>query len=105
MRISDWNSDVCSSDLSMWVFTVEVGTAIRAGDQDKIKKWGDLNGKRIFTGPRPWDVRAQLERAYRALGIEFEYVDVDLQTAGRSEARRVGKAWVSTCRSRWSPYH
>src|SRR3546814_20618939 len=47
MRISDWSSDVCSSDL-----------------------------------PRPWDVRAQLERAYRALGIEFEYVDVDLQTAG-----------------------
>src|SRR3546814_17770364 len=24
---------------------------------------------------------------------------------GRSEERRVGKAWVSTCRSRWSPYH
>src|SRR3546814_6233038 len=47
MRISDWSSDVCSSDL-----------------------------------PRPWDVRAQLERAYRALGIEFEYVDVDLKTAG-----------------------
>src|SRR3546814_11925775 len=23
----------------------------------------------------------------------------------RSEARRVGKEWVSTCRSRWSPYH
>src|SRR3546814_12058565 len=23
----------------------------------------------------------------------------------RSEERRVGKAWVSTCRSRWSPYH
>src|SRR3546814_6286586 len=25
--------------------------------------------------------------------------------AGRSEARRVGKECVSTCRSRWSPYH
>src|SRR3546814_13031247 len=24
---------------------------------------------------------------------------------GRSEERRVGKGWVSTCRSRWSPYH
>src|SRR3546814_15859478 len=23
----------------------------------------------------------------------------------RSEERRVGKAWVSTCRSRWSPLH
>src|SRR3546814_15880989 len=26
-------------------------------------------------------------------------------TVGRSEERRVGKEWVSTCRSRWSPYH
>src|SRR3546814_19457266 len=25
--------------------------------------------------------------------------------SGRSEERRVGKEWVSTCRSRWSPYH
>src|SRR3546814_4231835 len=67
MRISDWSSDVCSSDLfkenmkrqpvqSMWVFTVEVGTAIRSGDKDKMKGWGDLNGKRIFTGPRPWEI-------------------------------------------------
>src|SRR3546814_14258999 len=26
------------------------------------------------------------------------------QTGQRSEERRVGKEWVSTCRSRWSPY-
>src|SRR3546814_9911404 len=28
-----------------------------------------------------------------------------LGSAGRSEERRVGKECVSTCRSRWSPYH
>src|SRR3546814_12114163 len=34
-----------------------------------------------------------------------EGIDVDKETAGRSEERRVGKECVSTCRSRWSPYH
>src|SRR3546814_14949914 len=29
----------------------------------------------------------------------------EAKTAGRSEERRVGKECVSTCRSRWSPYH
>src|SRR3546814_14784958 len=33
--------------------------------------------------------------------IELEYEVI----AGRSEERRVGKECVSTCRSRWSPYH
>src|SRR3546814_14496662 len=28
-----------------------------------------------------------------------------LHRGGRSEERRVGKECVSTCRSRWSPYH
>src|SRR3546814_18906580 len=30
---------------------------------------------------------------------------IDALTAQRSEERRVGKEWVSTCRSRWAPYH
>src|SRR3546814_14090717 len=34
-----------------------------------------------------------------------ETLSVMLQVAWRSEARRVGKECVSTCRSRWSPYH
>src|SRR3546814_5524106 len=76
MRISDWSSDVCSSDLD------HVGAD--AGDPPARKVH---IGQRIRAGA----ARAQLVAEARAVG--------------RSEERRVGKECVSTCRSRWSPYH
>src|SRR3546814_20819024 len=39
------------------------------------------------------------------LGIVLERQLLAIQTAARSEERRVGKECVSKCRSRWSPYH
>src|SRR3546814_3928219 len=71
MRISDWSSDVCSSDLPV------------ALDEGLVPLLGELHGAssgsidRCGGRPRP----------------------------GGSEERRVGKERVSTCRSRWSPYH
>ena len=38
---------------SFWSNTIEVSLAIHARNKDKIKKWTDLNGKRVFTGPLP----------------------------------------------------
>ena len=67
---------------SFWTFTVEVGVAIHERDKDKIKSWGDLTGKQVFTGPLPWDTRAQLERGLEALGVKHNYVEVDLSSAG-----------------------
>ena len=67
---------------SFWTFTTDVSLAIHSRDKDKIKKWGDLAGKRIFTGPLPWDVRAHLERGLAALGVKFNYHQIDLATAG-----------------------
>src|SRR3546814_7188947 len=67
MRISDWSSDVCSSDLS---------TGSRS--------------RRHARRPLTAEPDAHLTRGRRRL---------------RSEERRVGKECVSTCRSRWSPYH
>lgn len=67
---------------SMWVFTVEVGLAIHARDRDTIKKWSDLSGQRVFTGPLPWDTRAQIERAMAAVGVKHEYQEVDLSSVG-----------------------
>jgi TRAP transporter TAXI family solute receptor len=67
---------------SFWAFTVEVGLGVHASQRENIDEWADLSGQRVFTGPRPWDTRAQIERAMRALGVEHEYVDVDLSTAG-----------------------
>jgi TRAP transporter TAXI family solute receptor len=67
---------------SFWSNTIEVGLAVHVRNKDKIKKWADLNGKRIFTGPLPFDTRAQAERALAAAGVKFTYVQVDLATAG-----------------------
>lgn len=67
---------------SFWAFTVEVGTGIHARNKDKMKRWADLGGKNIFTGPLPWDVRAHLERAYTTLGVKHNYRQVDLSTTG-----------------------
>jgi TRAP-type uncharacterized transport system substrate-binding protein len=54
---------------SFWAFTVEVGSAVRVADRNKYRSWKDLSGQPVFTGPLPWDTRAQLERAYAALGV------------------------------------
>lgn len=67
---------------SFWTFTVEVGAAIHKRNKDKIKSWSDLSGRPVFTGPLPWDTRAQLERGLAALGVKHNYVEVDLSSAG-----------------------
>jgi len=67
---------------SFWLYTTEVGTAIHSRDKAKFKKWSDLSGKAVFTGPLPWDVRAHLERAYGVLGVKHQYRQVDLSAAG-----------------------
>jgi hypothetical protein len=67
---------------SFWSNTIEVGLAVHLRNKDKIKKWGDLAGKRVFTGPLPFDTRAQTERGLNVLGVKFNYVQVDLATVG-----------------------
>lgn len=67
---------------SLWTFTLETGIAIHKDNKDKIKSWKDLTGKKVFTGPRPWDTRAQIERAFDGLGVKHEYIEVDIGTTG-----------------------
>ena len=67
---------------SMWVFTLDVGLAIKASNRDKIKKWADLTGKKVFTGPLPFDTRLHLENALAAVGAKHIYSQVDLSNAG-----------------------
>src|SRR3546814_3833518 len=85
MRISDWSSDVCSSDLG-------VGPPMTADLT--------LSSSRRARGFATWAAIRQLGRS----GIA-EIVGRCCANARRSEERRVGKECVSTCRSRWSPYH
>jgi hypothetical protein len=67
---------------SFWTYTIEIGVAIHSKDRDKYKRWMDLSGKKVFTGPLPWDVRAHLERALKTLGVKHKYLEVDLSTVG-----------------------
>src|SRR3546814_8187763 len=85
MRISDWSSDVCSSDLDL----------IRLGRQDVVFAGG---GEEL-----DWT----LSVLFDAMGaMSSRYNDrPEKASRARSEERRVGKECVSTCRSRWSPYH
>src|SRR3546814_7560234 len=75
MRISDWSSDVCSSDLSS-----------RGGRAPARPPRDDRSEDQPMEAPVEEDV-------------------LELSDPVRSEERRVGKECVSTCRSRWSPYH
>jgi hypothetical protein len=67
---------------SFWAYTLDVGLAIKASERDKIKKWTDLTGKKVYTGPLPFDTRLKLERALAAVGAKHVYTQVDLSTAG-----------------------
>src|SRR3546814_9310208 len=78
MRISDWSSDVCSSDL--FVAVTPTGDKMTASIVGPVCETGDT-----FARDRVID--------------KVESGDL----AVRSEERRVGKECVSTCRSRWSP--
>ncbi|HUJ85459.1 MAG TPA: TAXI family TRAP transporter solute-binding subunit [Burkholderiales bacterium] len=72
---------------SFWTFTTEMGIGVRADELKTIKNWHDLDGKTLFLGNPPWDTRAQLERAFAALGVKYQYRQVDLSSAGSSLQR------------------
>src|SRR3546814_16704178 len=104
LRISDWSSDVCSSDLVVYCTT----TQSRNDDPTAPPRpCGDL-----LRSERPWH---HLHRIQRDRHCEQDPRSrrhpaddsrrVEGPTHRRSEERSVGKECVSTCRSRWSPYH
>src|SRR3546814_12226667 len=129
MRISDWSSDVCSSDLFFDVALFQGGTSLRilnslprfSEDLDFLLRQADPDfdwtpylktlievfgqfGLKLDALPR-----AKMDTAIRQALIKNDSIasQLDLSFAGagkpkRSEERRVGKEWFSTCRSRWS---
>src|SRR3546814_3591614 len=90
MRISDWSSDVCSSDLHD-----------PAGPRGGIAII-DLAILAEAAGHQRAAFERELTRNVEQVpGLDGRHIGGD----GRSEERRVGKECVSTCRSRWSPDH
>src|SRR3546814_1159694 len=86
MRISDWSSDVCSSDLG-----AEPGRLALPVPEERRR--ADDEGR---PRPPPEQVQRQHLDGLAQAHVVGEH---------RSEERRVGKECVSTCRSRWAPYH
>src|SRR3546814_14190187 len=99
MRISDWSSDVCSSDLL--AATIVGGRGARQ----------PLAGCRRGQGGDEVLPELLLQHPRQIFGLAHRHnegagtADDVLAAVVRSEERRVGKECVSTCRSRWSPYH
>src|SRR3546814_15905264 len=86
MRISDWSSDVCSSDLLCYYGHL-------LGLKDDLTAAENLVYATALAN-KPISHAAVLEALHQS-GLQGR----------RSEERRVGKECVGTCRSRWSPYH
>src|SRR3546814_2637684 len=88
MRISDWSSDVCSSDLLR---------AARKGERLRLLNGDDAELDAGFL---------VITDADRVVGLAGVMGGDDTKVgASRSEERRVGTDCVRTCRSRWSQYH
>src|SRR3546814_17255111 len=103
MRISDWSSDVCSSDLPVeatlnaypdWKIPAEVIAIIPAADRGKA------------TVKVRVAIRTRDPRIVPDMGVAVRFLEKAAPEGeqARSEERRVGKECVSTCRSRGSPY-
>src|SRR3546814_16113287 len=110
MRISDWSSDVCSSDLLAGAFDDQIlEHPIR---RPNMKAFGQRKPESDFTRSNGADDYGATESA-RASDLNRSsrelvgaWCELDRGSRGcRSEERRVGKECVSTCRSRGSPYH
>src|SRR3546814_13872126 len=123
MRISDWSSDVCSSDLKVYDlrFSDPIGDVpgVSYGDvflenERQFSKWNFevADTDTLFAGFKAAEgecqraIAAQVPLAAYDQAIEASHLFNLLQARGviRSEERRVGKECVSTCSSRWSPY-
>src|SRR3546814_7311018 len=94
MRISDWSSDVCSSDLQH-----------RRHLQRDEEHPGPDAASRAAGRPRAGRLRRRAFLPGPGGGASLSVEITPALIAERSEERRVGKECVSTCRSRWSPSH
>src|SRR3546814_13733657 len=133
MRISDWSSDVCSSDL----FARELGAKFgingatgKDGDRSSLGfgSTTDVSGNNAeerANNVGPGNPRGYSDAYSKGLNVNLSatlagagsfalsilnagyLLDIELSAlqTERSEERRVGKECVSTCRSRWWPYH
>src|SRR3546814_14281020 len=120
MRISDWSSDVCSSDLlppvgfpptkppSYGVVTQGAVSLVEIERPEAVRSFCIATSATDFPPSRPstWSGAIDQISAGAMPGEADDAVPAAERSKRlRSEERRVGKECVSTCRSRWPPYH
>src|SRR3546814_13345074 len=129
--MSDWSSDVCSSDLeatrrlpAAWIESIDRPITVQWPDDlpegvhgrargDTLRLRRSLLDDWIARPAGATDDDPATRAALAAVIHEFAHVHARSPSGGlsrdprllRSAERRVGTAGVSTCRSRWSPYH
>src|SRR3546814_10846206 len=95
MRISDWSSDVCSSDLAG---LRDGRSCVPLRQRPKDPAWG-CNLKKIS------HLASEFRIVNFSAGIPPRHFPNARCTRHRSDERRVGKECVNTLKYRWSPYH
>src|SRR3546814_1344851 len=102
MRISDWSSDVCSSDL-LWGYPMLNGDR---SARDVMAHARAIAGPDATIGLLAWKEQNLLmaQGPVTEFGFPKPWPQQYADATARSEERRVGKEGVSTCRSRWSTY-
>src|SRR3546814_19408442 len=107
MRISDWSSDVFSSDLP--ALRPAPLTPREAEVRDLLLRGCSTDAVALRLSISRHTVKDHRKAIFRKLGIsslaELFSLAHRPPSSERSEERRVGQECVSTCRSRWSPYH
>src|SRR3546814_2770052 len=97
MRISDWSSDVGSSDLAN-MLAIRGGRPEMRGLKTILEAFITFR-EEVITRRCKFELGKARDRAHILLGLVVAVSNLS------SEERRVGKECVSTCRSRWSPHH
>src|SRR3546814_15522688 len=97
MLISDWSSDVCSSDLRRVARSAGSSAVIRSSPKSRSQTADDLLLQGEKSGRDPSEATAQEYEGHVAqdAGLHLDFL--------RSEARRVGKECDRTCIDRWAP--
>src|SRR3546814_20600971 len=110
MRISDWSSDLCSSDLLVELAKQRDTALASTADAESARQAADRRLRELQDAAQSEreamtsHVRAIEDRAHAEVD-RARQESRELKSLLRSEERSVGKECGSTCRYRWSPYH
>src|SRR3546814_16866448 len=104
MRISDWSSDVCSSDLQEWHWAG--GQTFTKGGESGPKQ---IEARSVLIAPLcSFETTSRICAVFATVALRQgadALTIAKVQKFQRSEERRVGKECFCTCRSRGSPDH